>query len=92
MPQLDKTDLELLIILQEKPTANDLTLAKLVNLSSPTVKRRIDRLYKIGAIERIQGLLNYPALGLTIVSVFITVARRWCTCRFQNLHRSCRFG
>lgn len=72
MAQLDKTDLELLIILQEKPTANDLTLARLVNLSSPTVKRRIDRLYRIGAIERIQGLLNYPALGLKFVSVFIT--------------------
>ena len=40
---LDITDLELLIIIQEKPMANDSTLARLTGLSTPTVKRRIDR-------------------------------------------------
>jgi DNA-binding Lrp family transcriptional regulator len=73
MIQLDKTDLELLIILQEKPTANDSTLARLVNLSNPTIKRRIDKLYDSGVIERIQALLNYQILKLNIASVFISI-------------------
>ena len=68
---LDTKDLEILIILQEKPTANDSTLARLVNLSSPTIKRRLDRLYDNKIIERIQGILNYKALELIIVSVFL---------------------
>lgn len=71
--QLDSTDLELLIILQEKPVANDSTLARLVNLSSPTIKRRLDKLHDVKAVERIQALLNYKALGLEVVSLYASV-------------------
>jgi DNA-binding Lrp family transcriptional regulator len=71
---LDITDLELLIILQEKPMANDSTLARLTNLSSPTVKRRIDRLYEVKAIERIQALIDYQKIDLIIVSVFLQIS------------------
>ena len=70
---LDITDLELLIILQEKPVANDSTLARLTGLSSPTVKRRIDRLHEVKAIERIQALIDYNKIGLIIVATFINV-------------------
>ena len=71
---LDITDLELLIILQEKPMANDSTLARLTGLSSPTVKRRIDRLYEVKAIERIQAILSYDKIDLQIVSAFIQIS------------------
>ena len=71
---LDITDLELLIILQEKPMANDSTLARLTGLSSPTVKRRIDRLYEVKAIERIQALIDYHKIDLQIISAFLQVS------------------
>lgn len=71
---LDITDLELLIILQEKPMANDSTLARLTGLSSPTVKRRIDRLYDVKAIERIQALIDYHLIDLQIVSAFLQIS------------------
>lgn len=71
---LDITDLELLIILQEKPMANDSTLARLTGLSSPTVKRRIDRLFDVQAIERIQALIDYDKIDLQIVSVFLQIS------------------
>ena len=71
---LDITDLELLIILQEKPMANDSTLARLTGLSSPTVKRRIDRLYDVKAIERIQALIDYEKIDLHVVSVFLQIS------------------
>lgn len=70
---LDSTDLELLIILQEKPTANDSTLARLTGLSSPTIKRRIDRLSELKAVERIQALLDYESLELNIVCCFLEI-------------------
>ena len=70
---LDTTDLELLIILQEKPMANDSTLARLTGLSSPTVKRRIDRLSEVKAIERIQALIDYHKIDLQIVSAFLQI-------------------
>lgn len=70
---LDITDLELLIILQEKPMANDSTLARLTGLSSPTVKRRIDKLYEVKAIERIQAILSYDRIDLQIVSAFLQI-------------------
>ena len=77
---LDITDLELLIILQEKPMANDSTLARLTGLSSPTVKRRIDRLYEVKAIERIQALIDYHKIDLQIVSAFLQIS-------YENLNK-----
>ncbi len=81
---LDITDLELLIILQEKPMANDSTLARLTGLSSPTVKRRIDRLYDVKAIERIQALIDYEKIDLQVVSAFLQVSFEKLT-RLSNI-------
>ena len=71
---LDVTDLELLVLLQERPVANFTALAKLLNLSSPTVKRRLDRLYS-GIIERVVAIPDYSKLGLVPISTFIRTKR-----------------
>ncbi|MHA1990907.1 MAG: AsnC family transcriptional regulator [Candidatus Hodarchaeales archaeon] len=69
---LDLTDLELIILLQEKPIANYSSIAKLLSLSSPTVKRRIDRLYS-KVINRIVAIPRYSKLNLMSASCFLEI-------------------
>lgn len=70
---LDITDLELIILLQEKPIANYSSIAKILNLSSPTVKRRLDRLYD-KVIKRIVAIPQYSRLNLIPVSSFLIMS------------------
>ena len=68
----DSTDLELIILLQEKPIANYSLIGKLLGLSSPTVKRRIDGLYS-KVINRIVAIPKYSRLNLVPSSIFLEV-------------------
>lgn len=72
-PTLDSTDLDIIILLQEKPLANYTVIAKLLQLSSPTIKRRLDRLYENKIIERIIAIPRYNILGLTTISCFFSI-------------------
>ena len=69
---LDSTDLELIILLQEKPIANYSSIAKLLSLSSPTIKRRLDGLYS-KVINRIVAIPKYSSLKLIPSSIFLEV-------------------
>ena len=70
---LDSTDLDIIILLQEKPLANYTVIAKLLQLSSPTIKRRLDRLYENNVIERIIAIPRSSILGLVTVGCFFSI-------------------
>ncbi len=64
--QLDDTDRRLIALLQANARATLAELAGKVNLSSPAVKRRIDRLEEGGVITGYTVLVDHAQLGLPL--------------------------
>ena len=73
--QLDKTDLQLLKILQENGRINIKELAQRVHLSPTPVFDRVRRLESTGVIERYTAVLNAAKLGQGFI-VFCSVRLR----------------
>jgi Lrp/AsnC family leucine-responsive transcriptional regulator len=69
---LDKTDVNILKLLQEDAKLSNVQLAKRVHLSPSPCLARVRRLEKLGIISRHVALLNPQSLGLS-VSVFIQI-------------------
>ena len=70
---LDKTDFDILRLLQGNSRIHNAELAEQVNLSPSPCSRRVRRLEQSGAINRYVTLVEPRALGLTI-SVFVHVS------------------
>ena len=70
---LDKTDYDILRLLQGNSRINNAELAEQVNLSPSPCSRRVRRLEQTGAINRYVTLVEPRSLGLTI-SVFVQVS------------------
>lgn len=70
---LDKTDFDILRLLQGNSRISNAELAEQVNLSPSPCSRRVRRLEETGAINRYVTLVEPRALGLTI-SVFVQVS------------------
>jgi Lrp/AsnC family leucine-responsive transcriptional regulator len=70
---LDKTDFDILRLLQGNSRISNAELAEQVNLSPSPCSRRVRRLEQTGAINRYVTLVEPRALGLTI-SVFVQVS------------------
>jgi Lrp/AsnC family transcriptional regulator, leucine-responsive regulatory protein len=61
--ELDETDLEIIELLREDARRTFADLAERVSLSSPAVKRRVDRLEREGAITGYTALVDHAMLG-----------------------------
>src|SRR5436190_20449381 len=61
--RVDGVDRQILALLQEDARRTYDDVARRVNLTAPSVKRRVDRLRRSGAIEGVAGILDHPALG-----------------------------
>jgi Lrp/AsnC family transcriptional regulator, leucine-responsive regulatory protein len=61
--ELDETDLEIIELLREDARRTFADLAERVSLSSPAVKRRVDRLEREGAITGYTALVDHALLG-----------------------------
>jgi Lrp/AsnC family leucine-responsive transcriptional regulator len=61
--ELDETDLEIIELLREDARRTLADLAERVSLSSPAVKRRVDRLEHEGAITGYTALVDHALLG-----------------------------
>lgn len=70
---LDKTDKQILHILQTNATISNLELAEHINLSPTPCARRVKRLYDVGLIKGSMYLLDQEKLGLSL-SVFIAIS------------------
>ena len=65
-PALDDIDRRIIDLLREDARRTISDIASLVNLSAAPVKRRIDRLERIGVIAGYTVVLNHAKLGPTI--------------------------
>jgi len=70
---LDRTDRQILKILQQEARLSNAELAERVNLSTSSCHRRVKLLEQSGLIDKYVALLSTEALGLTL-TVFIEVA------------------
>jgi Lrp/AsnC family leucine-responsive transcriptional regulator len=61
--ELDETDREIIGLLREDARRTFADLAERVSLSSPAVKRRVDRLEREGAITGYTALVDHALLG-----------------------------
>ena len=65
-PDLDQFDLAILDILQRDNTTPQRVIGEAVNLSAPSVQRRIRRLEECGVIEANVSVINPVSVGRTI--------------------------
>jgi Lrp/AsnC family transcriptional regulator, regulator for asnA, asnC and gidA len=72
--KIDKRDRKILTMLAEKPRATYTELAEFISLSKNATKTRLDRLFTIGAIEKILPTINYTKLGYYSYDVFLKCA------------------
>ncbi|MGH2936585.1 MAG: Lrp/AsnC family transcriptional regulator [Solirubrobacterales bacterium] len=63
---LDGTDLEIIELLVRDGRRTLADIGKVVSLSAPAVKRRLDRLIEIGVITGFTAVLNHKKLGRPI--------------------------
>jgi len=71
-PAIDKTDIQILNILQENNLLTNLELAEKVNLSPPPCLRRVKRLNELGVISQNVAIVDPQKVGHTLV-VFISI-------------------
>lgn len=91
MPDMDRTDLKILAILQEDASIPVAEVAKRVNLSQTPCWRRIQKMEATGVIERRVALVNPDAVGAGI-TVFAEIhtgdhSAEWLA-RFQEAVRA----
>jgi Lrp/AsnC family leucine-responsive transcriptional regulator len=79
MEELDGTDLEILALLQQDGRRSVADMATRVTLSAPAVKRRMDRLERIGVITGYTVLVDHAALGRPLEA--------FCELRFNGTTR-----
>jgi Lrp/AsnC family leucine-responsive transcriptional regulator len=61
--RMDAVDRQILALLQEDGRRTYDDVARQVNLTAPSVKRRVDRLRRSGAIEGFTAIVDHAALG-----------------------------
>ena len=61
--RVDGVDRQILALLQEDARRTYDNVARRVNLTAPSVKRRVDRLRRSGAIEGFTAIVDHAALG-----------------------------
>ena len=72
MEQLDKTDIQLIKLLQENARYSLKLLSEKVNLSTPAVSTRIDKLQSMGIIKGYTAIVDQLKLGF-IITAFINL-------------------
>lgn len=72
MEQLDKTDIQLIKLLQENARYSLKLLSEKVNLSTPAVSTRIDKLQSMGIIKGYTAVVDLLKLGF-IITAFINL-------------------
>jgi Lrp/AsnC family leucine-responsive transcriptional regulator len=63
VPELDATDLEIVVLLREDARRTLADVGERVSLSAPAVKRRVDRLERDGVIVGYTALVDHALLG-----------------------------
>ncbi len=89
--KLDKTDRNILALIQSDASLSASEIAEQVNLSQPPCWRRIKRLEEAGYIDRRVGMLNRKQLGLNVViytEVKLTANGRQAVGNFEEKIRS----
>ena len=75
-PELDRMDLKILRLLQEDGRLGNAEIARAVNTSAATCHRRIQRLFALGHITGVRGLVAPEAVGRgTLVFVGVVLDR-----------------
>lgn len=62
--ELDTADLKILRILQKNGRATNVEIAKKSHMSPATCHARLQRIFKLGVIDKIKAILSPAALGL----------------------------
>ena len=84
---LDRTDRQILELMQRHGRISNLELAEAINLSPTPCSRRVKRLTDSGLIERHVTLLNQERLGLNITAIIGITMDRHTPERFDNFER-----
>ena len=87
---LDRTDRQILDLLQSNGRISNLDLAEAINLSPTPCARRVKRLEEEGFIERHVTLLNQARLGLNITAIIGITMDHHTPERFDNFERQVR--
>ena len=87
---LDRTDCQILDLLQSNGRISNLDLAEAINLSPTPCARRVKRLEEDGLIERHVTLLNQARLGLNITAIIGITMDRHTPERFDNFEQQVR--
>ena len=82
--QLDQIDKKILTHLQRDARLSYNALAKLVNLSAPSIAERVRRMEDVGLIEGYQVILNRQLLGWDITAFIRLICPGE---RYQTVHR-----
>lgn len=69
--ELDRTDFELLRLLQEDFQHSNKQLAAAVNLAQSSCHERVKRLWSLGLIRNARAILDAPSLGFSIAALFM---------------------
>ena len=75
MPEFDSIDEQLIQLLEKNADQSSAALARQLQTSSATVRRRVRKLMKSGAFRTV-GLINPSLLGLTLVAVMVFNVKR----------------
>ena len=87
---LDRTDRQILELLQSNGRISNLDLAEAINLSPTPCARRVKRLEEDGLIDRHVTLLNQARLGLNITAIIGITMDRHTPERFDNFEQKVR--
>lgn len=74
--ELDRTDKQILRMLQTDASISNLALAENVHLSAPACLRRVERLKKMGVISKVVALLSPKALEMNMLVLIGVVLDR----------------
>jgi Lrp/AsnC family transcriptional regulator for asnA, asnC and gidA len=69
MIKIDELDARILMLVQKDACRSSETIAKALHLSSPTVRRRINRLVKMGVLK-IYAHIDTALVGLPLTAIF----------------------
>jgi len=84
---IDEKDRKIITLLHDKPDISQDELAKIVNLSQPSVAIRIKKLKDKGIIDQILGV-NLNKVGIYVAMVFVRTSN---TTKILNIFRNCPF-
>ncbi len=77
--------IKFLIALQQEPLASFHKLARMLNVTPPTAKSKMDKISEVGLYYRVSADLKTDALDLTIIDVFLEIESKYNLIKVEEL-------